>query len=440
MEDVLFPQSQMVLEGDEFFKKIWYEIDQAKTYVWMLTYAFNNSETANTTFLKMIEACKRGCNVVLFVDDLQNYANKQLLSEFEKYGGLFKSLNPTYRHMYKNVPSQEFFRRHHEKILVIDDYACIGSANIEDCYGGYKYGTHEFYDINYMSKNMNLSRFRNHICQTADLYGLQLNKYNQSNFETCQILEKLYPDSDYVDFQTLVRKNHQPNVKDCQNEVIKQINMAQDNIVMIQPYYYPMKEFDDILIKALKRGVKVELITSQNRDQPAYAKLSNKNLMKNLIEHGCKVYEITDRLLHMKTYMVDDKHFTVGSFNNDRWSWRVNNEMNLFIFNSEKESQKMQQIIDHVKAESVELEKSKKIPGIVRQFKSKFWELFLYLSETIMSKNKRLGDGPKYNLYDYRSFPDINIDYWQSFRNPDFKTNNPFRKYYKPFDEDSNSF
>ena len=34
--------------------------------------------------------------------------------------------------------------------------------------------------------------------------------------------------------------------------------------------------------------------------------------MKNLIDHGCKVYEITDRLLHMKTYMVDGKYFTVG--------------------------------------------------------------------------------------------------------------------------------
>lgn len=34
--------------------------------------------------------------------------------------------------------------------------------------------------------------------------------------------------------------------------------------------------------------------------------------MKNLIDNGCKVYEITDRLLHMKTYMVDENHFTIG--------------------------------------------------------------------------------------------------------------------------------
>lgn len=54
--------------------------------------------------------------------------------------------------------------------------------------------------MNYVSKNMNLTRFRNHFCKTANLYGLVLNKYNESNFETCQLLDKLYPDSNFIDF------------------------------------------------------------------------------------------------------------------------------------------------------------------------------------------------------------------------------------------------
>lgn len=73
---------------------------------------------------------------------------------------------------------------------MIDNFACIGSANFEDCYGGYKYGTHEFYDMNYFTKNMNLSRYRAHIRETADLYGLTLNKYHRSNHETCALLDK----------------------------------------------------------------------------------------------------------------------------------------------------------------------------------------------------------------------------------------------------------
>jgi hypothetical protein len=104
---------------------------------------------------------------------------------------------------------------------VIDNFAFIGSANVEDCYGGYKYGTHQFYDMSYMTRNMNLSRFRQHIRKTADLYGLSLNKYHQSNAETIAILDHMYPDSKFLDTHMFIRKNHQPNVKDCQEEVIR---------------------------------------------------------------------------------------------------------------------------------------------------------------------------------------------------------------------------
>ena len=34
--------------------------------------------------------------------------------------------------------------------------------------------------------------------------------------------------------------------------------------------------------------------------------------MHNLISNGCKVFEIHEKLLHMKAYMVDDVHYSVG--------------------------------------------------------------------------------------------------------------------------------
>jgi hypothetical protein len=44
-----------------------------------MIYAFDSSFSANLTFLKLIEAKKRGVNVVMFVDDLQNWGNKDLM-------------------------------------------------------------------------------------------------------------------------------------------------------------------------------------------------------------------------------------------------------------------------------------------------------------------------------------------------------------------------
>ena len=44
-----------------------------------------------------------------------------------------------------------------------------------------------------------------------------------------------------------------------------------------------------------------------------------------------KVYEMHHKLLHMKFYIFDDEIYTLGSFNNDRISWRINNEFNIAV-------------------------------------------------------------------------------------------------------------
>lgn len=54
----------------------------------------------------------------------------------------------------------------------------------------------------------------------------------------------------------------------------------------------------------------------------------------------------------MKAYQIDDKHYSLGSFNNDRWSWKVNNEINVLVENDSEETKKMNKIIEEVKQKS----------------------------------------------------------------------------------------
>ena len=75
---------------------------------------------------------------------------------------------------------------------------------------------------------------------------------------------------------------------------------------MVQPYYYPIKKVEKALISALDRGVEVELITSAKRDQPVYKNLSNIYMTAKLRKRGMKIYEMHDKILHMKGYYSDD--------------------------------------------------------------------------------------------------------------------------------------
>ena len=75
----------------------------------------------------------------------------------------------------------------------------------------------------------------------------------------------------------------------------------------------------------------------------------------------------------MKSYLVDDKHFTIGSFNNDRWSFKLNNELNIAVYDDVRESQKIKEIVDRVKLESIKLQPDERV-GPIRWVKIKFWE------------------------------------------------------------------
>jgi cardiolipin synthase len=106
--------------------------------------------------------------------------------------------------------------------------------------------------------------------------------------------------------------------------------------------------FEKDLNDALTRGVKVELITSAKRDQPVYRYVKNYLLLRNLFHENIKMYEYPETLLHMKGYLIDGKKYSIGSFNNDRWSWKLNNELNI-IGEDQSEADGFKRLLDHCK-------------------------------------------------------------------------------------------
>lgn len=129
----------------------------------------------------------------------------------------------------------------------------------------------------------------------------------------------------------------------------------------------------------------MELFTSAKRDQPAYHKLKNYLLLNRLLQHGVNIYEFHDKLLHTKLYLSDGEYYNIGSFNNDRWSWKVNNELNLMIKDKE-EAEKVNKYVEEIRNKSKPLREGKELSS-TRIIKMYFWQTFLYLSERIMSKN-----------------------------------------------------
>lgn len=156
------------------------------------------------------------------------------------------------------------------------------------------------------------------------------------------------------------------------------VNDAQWEIKVMQPYHYPMVKFDRAVIKAVGRGIKPVILTSGQRDQPVFKKIFNYMLFQRLILKGIQVNETKERLLHSKVYLTDGKEINLGSMNNDRWSWRINNEVNLSI-RDEREYEWLDLYFEKMMNRSRPVTKNYTISAS-RAASISFWQNFLYLS------------------------------------------------------------
>ena len=164
------------------------------------------------------------------------------------------------------------------------------------------------------STNVGLEQSRNLFSQIADFYQLRLHQ-TLSNQDILNQYNEKYKDSNYWEHsgELKIIRTHPTLLDDeIQKYIMDMINKAQKEVIIVQPYYYPIKKIEKCINDALERGVHVELITSAKRDQPAYAPLKNYRMTEKLIAKGLKVFEMHDKYLHMKAYYVDDQMFTLG--------------------------------------------------------------------------------------------------------------------------------
>lgn len=157
---------------------------------------------------------------------------------------------------------------------------------------------------------------------------------------------------------------------------------------VIQPYHYTQSKFDRLVRRLISRsGVKPEIITSGKRDQPVFKSLTNEMLFERLLEKGVELFETKEGLLHSKVYMFDKRWVNMGSMNNDRWSWAINNECNIVI-DDPRAYEEVGAYYEELKATCRPIKKDYLITAD-QAVEISFWQWFLYLSEIVMSQSGR---------------------------------------------------
>ncbi|HXC58202.1 MAG TPA: phospholipase D-like domain-containing protein [Steroidobacteraceae bacterium] len=113
------------------------------------------------------------------------------------------------------------------------------------------------------------------------------------------------------------------------------IAASERTIDLSAAYFVPDDLTMKALLDALRRGVRVRIITPGPHIDAQVVKKASRASWGALLAAGAQIYEYQPTMFHCKTFIVDELLVSVGSTNFDSRSFRLNDEANLNVIDQD---------------------------------------------------------------------------------------------------------
>ncbi len=129
---------------------------------------------------------------------------------------------------------------------------------------------------------------------------------------------------------------------------------ATRSIYINNAYFLPDPDTTRALESAVRRGVDVRVVVPGEHADVPIARQASRLAYEFLLRRGIRIFEYQPTMMHSKTMVVDGIWTTIGSSNFDDRSFRLNDEVNVNVYDEAIASQVEQMFMDDV-AKSVEI-------------------------------------------------------------------------------------
>ena len=358
---------QLIMSGKDKFDLLFEDIRQAKSSVHLEYFNFRNDSIASLLFDILREKRKQGVEVRALFDGFGNDSNNQPLKKHH-----IKSLRADSIDIHEYDPVRfpwvnHIWPRDHRKIVVIDGrIAYTGGMNVADYYivGTKQVG--EWRDMHCRIEGPVVNELQ-------DIFARIWQKVTKE-----QLTDKKYFQAQEKGDKMVGIANREPNKT---NKIMRQfyinaLDDAQDSVQIINPYFTLTPSVKKAIHRAIKRGVKVDILVSAKSDIPLTPDAVFYNVHK-LMKKGANIWLYQPGFHHSKIMMVDGRFCTVGSTNLDARSLRYDYEVNALIINKEV-TQELQDMFIRDTKKSVKLtpEEWNKFRTGWQKFRGWFAQLF----------------------------------------------------------------
>jgi cardiolipin synthase len=315
---------ELLENGDEFFPAMLSAIASAERTINLETYIFWSGEIASRMRDALVERARSGVEVRVILDGVGSSSrlDDEDVRVMREGGCLVEFFHPLRPWMLDAINN-----RTHRRILVVDGkVGFTGGAGIADVWLG---------DAD------SPDHWRETQVRVEGPVVAELQAAFQENWAE-------------VRGETLLGKNHFPPLTragPARAQVIKSsarapssaikllyavsIASAQERIAISNSYFLPEPEMVELLVSAAKRGVDVRVIVPGKINDVPATKAAGRSRFGELLRGGVKIFEYQPTMFHPKCMVVDGIFATIGSTNFDNRSFRLNDELNLSVYDPE---------------------------------------------------------------------------------------------------------
>lgn len=321
--DAIYSQNNKVdlfTDGTEKFSALIQDLEEAKDHIHLLYYIIRHDQLGTKIADVLIKKAQEGVEVRLLYDDMgSRLLSRKYIKRLEQANIQVGAFFPP------KIPKINFkinFRNHRKLAIIDGKVGYIGGFNIGD---------------EYLGKSEKFGYWRDtHLRIHGDAVKTMQTRFildwNQASRHHIPYDERYFIGGEEGDvgIQIVSSGPDQP-WEQIKYGYIKMILSAKEYVYIQTPYFIPDESLMDALRIAALSGVKIKIMIP-NKPDHMFVYWATLSSIGELLNEGAEVYLYQNGFLHAKTIVVDGKVSSVGTANIDVRSFRLNFEVNAFLY------------------------------------------------------------------------------------------------------------
>jgi cardiolipin synthase len=318
---------ELLFNGDQIFPAMLQAIRGARKSITYAQYFYEDGVIAHEIAEAFAERCRAGVQVKILIDSLGGGGMPEDIRDLWKKSGCRLELFQRIKVFQFITPWEllNYNHRSHRRILVVDGkIGFTGGHGVSDAWAGDGRTPEHWRQTDVRVEGPIVQQLQAAFVEswrraTGDVLG------DDSYFPALDIQGKVYAQ--------IVKSSPLSSSFGSYLLFLLSITSAQKSIHIANPYFFPDDKIEEALVNAVKRGVKVVVLTPEKGDHATTSSASHGGLGPFLLG-GVEIYEYQPALMHAKAMVVDGIWATVGSANLDYRSLAINEEINLVVYDA----------------------------------------------------------------------------------------------------------